>query len=283
MQARALRLYEAQSGRYMLGGGRSSRHGCGANSGGIMHKAKHIVTRRFSNTALLLVLAMVVTAFAAGPMAGAAPAEKIDVCHYDADIGLYQLINISDNAFQKHLDHGDLEPGYWFEDESLWGWQILDDCTIDHVFWLNYGYFDMTPETVLALGGNYVNDHVLDAIERGSVGTVEITEWATPEFMEYWLDFTNLVPGQIYEVWLDNNGGSTGPFELLGTFIADGSGVGMFDYKSNNGLLAEQYPGVPFDSLLTFAPGTALNYSFWLNENGKTVLKTETDLSYTTH
>ena len=42
-------------------------------------------------------------------MAGAAP--KVDACHYDADADAYHLINISENAFQKHLDHGDAAPG----------------------------------------------------------------------------------------------------------------------------------------------------------------------------
>ena len=41
----------------------------------------------------------------------AAPAPKVDVCHYDAEYGIYKLINISENAFPAHLDHGDASPG----------------------------------------------------------------------------------------------------------------------------------------------------------------------------
>ena len=46
------------------------------------------------------------TGFRAGSTA-AAPAAKIDVCHYDADTGTYHKINISQNASDTHLAHGD--------------------------------------------------------------------------------------------------------------------------------------------------------------------------------
>ena len=44
-------------------------------------------------------------------LASAAPAAKTDVCHYDADAGTFHLINISENAFAKHVEHGDGMPG----------------------------------------------------------------------------------------------------------------------------------------------------------------------------
>lgn len=41
----------------------------------------------------------------------AGPAPKVDVCHYDADSGTYHVINISENAFEAHVNHGDYSPG----------------------------------------------------------------------------------------------------------------------------------------------------------------------------
>ena len=51
---------------------------------------------------LLLAMAM--------PVAAGGPAPKVDVCHADGEGG-FHLINISENAFQAHLDHGDVSPG----------------------------------------------------------------------------------------------------------------------------------------------------------------------------
>lgn len=40
--------------------------------------------------------------------AGAAQGPKQDICHYDADTGTYHHINVSQNALDAHLAHGDL-------------------------------------------------------------------------------------------------------------------------------------------------------------------------------
>lgn len=40
----------------------------------------------------------------------AAPADKVDVCH-NLGNGEYIMINISDNAFASHVEHGDASPG----------------------------------------------------------------------------------------------------------------------------------------------------------------------------
>jgi hypothetical protein len=55
-------------------------------------------------TTLMLLLVLSVTVVSAGP------APKVDVCHR-TDAGVYILINISENAFQSHVDHGDGGPG----------------------------------------------------------------------------------------------------------------------------------------------------------------------------
>ena len=41
---------------------------------------------------------------------GAGAGIKVDVCHIEGN-GSYHLINISENAFAKHVDHGDGSPG----------------------------------------------------------------------------------------------------------------------------------------------------------------------------
>ena len=41
--------------------------------------------------------------------ANASNASKVDVCHVDGK-GNYRIINVSENAKQAHLDHGDIEP-----------------------------------------------------------------------------------------------------------------------------------------------------------------------------
>lgn len=43
--------------------------------------------------------------------AGAAPASKMDICHYDEETGLFHLINVSGNAIDAHMAHGDFTPG----------------------------------------------------------------------------------------------------------------------------------------------------------------------------
>ena len=57
---------------------------------------------------LLALVASVLVATPAG--AASAGADKTDVCHSEGN-GSYHLINISENAFHQHLDHGDGGPG----------------------------------------------------------------------------------------------------------------------------------------------------------------------------
>ena len=39
--------------------------------------------------------------------AAGAPADKVDICHYDDETGLFHLINVSGNALDAHINHGD--------------------------------------------------------------------------------------------------------------------------------------------------------------------------------
>jgi len=56
----------------------------------------------------LIVVLLLGLLFAALP--ASAGNVKVDVCHGDGQ-DVYRLINISDAAFQSHVDHGDGEPG----------------------------------------------------------------------------------------------------------------------------------------------------------------------------
>ena len=56
--------------------------------------------------------AFVVVCFLGGGHANAAKVPKEDICHFDADTGLFTKISVSGNAKQKHLNnHGDALPG----------------------------------------------------------------------------------------------------------------------------------------------------------------------------
>lgn len=60
---------------------------------------------------LLSVIAFLVLLLAAMPVLSVgAGGEKVDVCHNEGD-GTFHLINISDNAFDSHVAHGDASPG----------------------------------------------------------------------------------------------------------------------------------------------------------------------------
>lgn len=39
------------------------------------------------------------------------PAPKVDVCHYSSDDDGFHLINVSSNALEAHIAHGDVQPG----------------------------------------------------------------------------------------------------------------------------------------------------------------------------
>ena len=59
----------------------------------------------------LIVILTVLVSLLMATGVSAAGATKSDICHLDKDAGIFFLINISDNAFQAHLDHGDVAPG----------------------------------------------------------------------------------------------------------------------------------------------------------------------------
>jgi hypothetical protein len=74
---------------------------------------------------LLLAVAISLSVFV--PLASAGPAPKIDVCHYDADGGTYHKINISGNAYDQRLAHGDATPGDLFP--GMEGYEFDGECS----------------------------------------------------------------------------------------------------------------------------------------------------------
>ena len=97
----------------------------------------------------LLVLGAVAALIAVMATAGsgaAAPLPKAPICHYDADTATFHIINISENAYDKHVEHGDVAPGDflpgavtepltdgWDSDDSgsgsvEYGWILGADC-----------------------------------------------------------------------------------------------------------------------------------------------------------
>lgn len=88
----------------------------------------------------LVILAVQVLVIGIAALAAAGPAPKVDVCHWDADAGTFLMINISENAFQAHVDHGDGSPGslvpgipgFRFATGSceIEQWQVLDTILV---------------------------------------------------------------------------------------------------------------------------------------------------------
>lgn len=84
----------------------------------------------------LVAAAVVVMASATAAMA--APMPKVDVCHLDADSGMFSLISVSQNALDAHMRHGDGLPGgdvpgmagYGF-DESCVPTAYVTFCDVD--------------------------------------------------------------------------------------------------------------------------------------------------------
>ena len=78
---------------------------------------------------IIIILVMMLTLAIASTASAAA--EKVDVCHLDKDSGAYHLINISDNAFDQHVAHGDAAPG-----QAVPGMQhyiFNSDCTVTYI------------------------------------------------------------------------------------------------------------------------------------------------------
>jgi hypothetical protein len=103
--------------------------------------------------------------------AGAAPQKKVDICHYDADTGLYHRINVNGNALDAHLAHGDVLPGQ----DIVLGSVILPSTNPNPV---DTGIFVADGEsvtvTITGLAG-FCCDLLLDGNGSGACGGYGIT------------------------------------------------------------------------------------------------------------
>jgi hypothetical protein len=121
----------------------------------------------------LLILVVAITTLMTVMIGSAsAGASKTDVCHYDADADAYHLINISDNAIDKHIEHGDVAPDtYEIGDASY----LDEDCSLvsfdayGDVLWTNWNGSVTGIHTVFSLFAGTATDYT-----DGS-GTVEQT------------------------------------------------------------------------------------------------------------
>jgi hypothetical protein len=202
---------------------------------------------------LLVLLIAMSTLWAAG---AGAPADKVDVCHHAAGAGAFHLINISGNAFDKHLDHGDGQPGGVVPGMS--DYDFTDSCDMAQTV-------ELSPETIWANGGDYENVYVQNAIDSGYFGTVVMTLAPGGDETHFVFSFSNLNPDELYTVYVDNDGGTANDnWTELGTFVADAEGNGAYHYD------------------VTLASG-AYDWSFWVNQSvpGASVLQTDTDLEFT--
>lgn len=102
-----------------------------------------------------------------------AAATKVDVCHLDKDAGIFFMINISDNAFDTHVAHGDAAPGDLVP--GMPGKKFAADCSIVNVR-------DLI-DTVTVYASGAVASSV--ALENGVVyefeasGTYRFVNWGT--------------------------------------------------------------------------------------------------------
>lgn len=104
-------------------------------------------------------------------------ANKVDICHYDADDGTWHIINVSANAQNAHLNHGDVllvdadGDGYVAAvNECVPGGDCRDDDASIH-------------PGVMEICGNGIDDNCDGQIDEGclSFGTVELDglRWIT--------------------------------------------------------------------------------------------------------
>jgi hypothetical protein len=219
---------------------------------------------------LITVVAMVVVA--AG-LASAAPAEKVDVCHFSADSGTFHMINISENAYQKHLDHGDAVVGDAYP--GMAHYVFGDDCAPTYVDPVYLGETIQVPGTgghvqssVLTVGGDYI---------LKASGTYRFANWGEYGIADAHCNYRSASyggPGWVHsasnylEVWVDGapfawgpdncpvltadpighayEGTVTGAGAALDFFIPDScSGTVLGCYGDNSGFITVELWGWP--------------------------------------
>ena len=128
-----------------------------------------------------------------------AAASKVPVCHLDKDSGAFILINISDNAYDSHLNHGDVNPGDPIP--GMLGMTYGEDCAPVRVFadvtgtWTGasglVGNLAYTFTMILTQDGTSVNGTIVYSIgiTRNVTGTVIGSTFEFTTAAGYWATF----------------------------------------------------------------------------------------------
>ncbi|MEM5774664.1 MAG: hypothetical protein AAGU05_06640, partial [Anaerolineaceae bacterium] len=160
--------------------------------------------------------------------------------------GTYAIINISENAFQSHVDHGDASPGEPVP--GMAGKKFTADCTvvdvkelIDTIIVPSNGV-TVTSTAVLVSGVSY---------ELEASGTYKFVNWATATIPDLgyadarfsyripssynstgspaWIDGANLIPGypNYLQIWVNGNSFTWGTgYSETHTYVSNFTGQG---------------------------------------------------------
>jgi len=108
--------------------------------------------------------------------------EKVDVCHVD-EYGVFHKINISENAKDKHLEHGDAEIGSQYPDMP--GYAYDADCSSEFVGFVCQitDFADVGPDTnpwTLVVGQRLTN--ILSNLEENHFPYSDVNDinWVFP-------------------------------------------------------------------------------------------------------
>lgn len=182
---------------------------------------------------LLVALALVPGVMAASALA--APAPKVDVCHYDADGGVFHKINISGNALDAHIAHGDAVPGEPVPTAA--GYQFDSDCApvavlfrlstieVSGVGWPSYFTVEEGRAYELRASGTYSWGDENDP-NHPLVGDAQCVSIAGGAY------FANYSPVPMLEVTVDESDGSWQPSGCDPLHQYTASGVGDGDVHS---------------------------------------------------
>lgn len=140
-------------------------------------------------SALWIVLSLVTVLLVVG-IAAAAPAEKVDVCHAEGN-GTYILINISENAYPAHVEHGDASPGEPVP--GMEGMIFSEDCTpVSAGPTVTPGYSGLTEAAGVRYRGNSSGNEIYLGIPDLGTGGNRV-EASYPNVYANWQDGTYAV------------------------------------------------------------------------------------------
>jgi len=187
--------------------------------------------------ALVISLAVMFVLLLSVGIAGAAPAPKVDVCHID-DTGAYIKINISENAFDAHIAHGDASPGDAVPDMA--GYEFDDECNAVEL-WNITGSWDLHFTATVGALGTY--DHHMDVVQTD--GLVSGTGYYIPAQNFTWIIDSGTVSGNSVHVDLHYTGGHPATWTTTFDATIDESGqlFGIWSDSDGNSGTLTSYTG----------------------------------------